>query len=204
MKIFTIILCACMLAVPMGSVVHAAPQKISTTKDYYGDLWFSVEHNDPDHVRKVLRKDKRLVYSVKKGLTPYLYSVQKGYRKMAWMLVDEFWAHAYDRCAWGNALHVAIENQDFPMLKLTMKAAQMDFDEGLLDRLINEQRYNRKPDQKRADLNTPLHVAAQYCNRPIYDYLVSFGASEKTINADWKTAAEILATCPPEKPKNKK
>ncbi len=189
-----------LLAVETGAVVNASPEKAPSTTDKYADFWYAVEHNDSTQVRKLLRQDKRLVFSFKKGMTPYLYSVKNGNRQMAWMLADEFWAHVYDRCAWGNAIHIAAENQDFPMLKLTMKAAQMD---DLLEQLIDEQRYSTKPNQKKADLNTPLHIAALHCNREMYDYLVSFGASETKVNADFKTAEEILATCP-KQPKEKK
>ncbi|MBR3631764.1 MAG: hypothetical protein IKN49_01675 [Elusimicrobiaceae bacterium] len=203
MRMISLILMSLLLAVETGAVVNAAPQKAFTTTDKQAEFWYAIEHNDTTHVRKLARKDKRLVYSFKKGMTPYLYSVKNGNRKMAWMLADEFWAHAYDRCSWGNAIHIAVENQDFPMLKLTMKVAQMDFNEDLLEQLINEQRHSAKPDQKRADLNTPLHIAALHCNREMYDYLVSFGANETKVNINFKTAAEILATCP-KQPKEKK
>ena len=190
-----------LLFIPMlGWSVVRAPGAMPSTKDVRTEFWQAVVTNDVTRAKKALRKDKSLVFASQNGRTGYLLAVEKGNKKMAWFLVESF-SRLNASCERGNALHIAVENQDFGMIKLVMKAAQ-DEDEELLTRLINSPRLTAKQGQNKADMNTPLHIAALLCDRDIYNYLVSFDGNEKARNANFQTPKEILETCPPE-PKEK-
>lgn len=193
-KIIFILLCL-LLCPGWGWAAWSLTSDVDSDKDIRKQFWQAVLSNNTEKAKKLIRREKSLVFiSNQAGRTGYLLAVEKGNKKMAWFLAESF-SHTQAKCERGNALHIAVENKDFSMLKLAMKAAQVQ-DEDLLPRLINTPRATAKRGQMAADMNTPLHLAALNCERQMYRYLVQFGGNEKAINAKLQTPPELLKACP--------
>lgn len=159
------------------------------------DIFSAVNGGNVAAVRQMLGKNPRLVLEVNgKGLTPFLLAVQKKDLDMAYLLIKSS-ARLTARCGKGNALHIAVANQDEPMIKLILKEAAAK-DPTLPERLVNHQRNLYDASSLTSDDgNTPLHVAAKRCDRRIYNYLLAYGADDSLSNKMDKTPSEIIVSC---------
>lgn len=159
------------------------------------DIFTLVKRSDRAGVQRLLAKKPRLVLETNpKGQTPLLLAVQQKDLDMAYLLIKSS-ARLTARADKGNALHIAVANQDEPMIKMLLKEAAAK-DASLPARLINHQRSLYSPSSLTSeDGNTPLHLAAQRCNKRIYNYLKSLGGDDSLTNAMNKTPAESMENC---------
>lgn len=159
------------------------------------DIFAAVNKGSVTDVQRMLAKNPRLVLDTnKQGLTPFLSAVQKKDLDMAYLLIKSS-SRLTARCGKGNALHIAVANQDEPMIKLILKEAAAK-DPSLPARLVNHARSLYDASSLTSDDgNTPLHVAAQRCNMRIYKYLLAYGADDSLSNGMNKTPSEIITSC---------
>ena len=149
-----------------------------------------------DRVEQMIAKDKMLVFTTnRQGLTPFLIAVENRDVKMAALLADYF-ARLNDTAGPGNAFHIAAANNDDAMVRLLLQLMNEE-DPALPRHMLNMPRL--PTNSATNDRNTPLHLAAQNCNRPLYRLLVANGAQPGLRNAAGKTPAQLLQACPPEK-----
>ena len=161
----------------------------------------AVRSGNSQRVEEMLAKDKILVFSTdKQGLTPFLVAVQTRNLKMTSLLADYF-ARLGNTAAPGNAFHIAVSNEDEPMVRLLVRLTSEE-DSNMPQYLINMPR--QRNNSALADKNTPLHLAAQKCNFRIYQYLVKNGANPNVRNSIGKTPKQIISACPKPEAKKKK
>lgn len=160
------------------------------------EFFMAVRAGNEATVKKMLRKSKELVFLAdEEGRTPFLAAVEDKNVSMAYLLA-EYWSRLTVLSDKGNAVHIAVLNEDSAMVKMLVHVAARE-DPQLAQRLVNAPRATKGKGQwAGADLNTPLHLAAQKCNRDIYQYLISRGAEPDRRNAAWETPQQILARCP--------
>ncbi len=159
------------------------------------DIFTLIKRSDRAGVQRVLAKNPRLVLETNpKGQTPLLLAVQQKDLDMAYLLIKSS-ARLTARADKGNVLHIAVANQDEPMIKMLLKEAAAK-DASLPARLINHQRSLYNPSSLTSeDGNTPLHLAAQHCNKRIYNYLKSLGGDDSLSNSMNKTPSESMENC---------
>ncbi len=173
--------------------------------DRGADFFVAVRSGDRDEVKRMIAKDKTLVFITdRRGMTPFLTAVESRDLEMTYLLADYF-SRLGDSSTAGNAMHIAVNNEDEPMLRLLVRLAA-DEDPDMPRHLINmpRMRENAPRTSVANDRNTPLHLAAKKCNFQIYKYLLDHGANPKARNAAGKTPAQLLSVCPKPKPAAKK
>ena len=127
-----------------------------------------------------------------RGMTPFLVAVETRNLKMVSLLADSF-SRLGNIAQPGNALHIAVSNDDEPMVRLLVRLSSEE-DPALTKRLLNMRRRGDKEEIN--DRNTPLHLAAKRCNFSIYQYLLKNGANPDMRNAMGKTPKQLLSVCP--------
>lgn len=159
------------------------------------DIFKAVKNGDKSTVLAMLKKHPKLVLSRdSKGKTPLLVAVEQKNVAMADLLLrrgSRFTA----KSAKGTPLHVAVLNQDEPMIQLILTSAAKVGTE-LPARLCNTPRdlYDEMSFSSE-DGSTPLHLAAKQCNTKIYNYLVAHGGNPNLQNNSEKTPAQLLNNC---------
>ena len=169
------------------------------------EMFWAVQNGNRSAVKRLLAQDKTLVYGQDaQGMTPFLIAVQNGDLDMAVLLADAFSRLDTD-CPLGNAVHIAVLNEDAAMLRVLFQLCDEE-DPDLATLMLNMRRHWGAPKSKTNDGNTPLHLAALKCHRPMYQFLVANGASPTVRNNQGKTPAQLLTACPPEpqKPERRK
>ena len=159
------------------------------------EIFAAVRSGNRTEVKRLVSKNKTLVFATdKRGMTPFLRAVEAKDLDMAYLLADYF-SRLTDSGASGNAMHIAVNNEDEPMIKLLFRLAAEE-DPGLPKQLINMPR-SREDDTSltSSDRNTPLHVAANKCNARIYKYLVANGANPDVVNSYGQTPRQIMISC---------
>ncbi len=158
------------------------------------EAFFSaVRNGNSKRVEEMVAKDKTLVFTVdKRGMTPFLVAVETRNLKMV-SLLSEYFSRLGNTAAPGNALHIAVTNDDEPMVRLLVQLTSEE-DSELPKYLINMPR--QKNNSAVNDRNTPLHLAAKRCNFSIYQYLLKNGANPDMRNAMGKTPKQLLSVCP--------
>lgn len=179
----------------------------SLASDAFGTVYYSsgqgtedeffkaVKQSDQTSVLRHLNKNPKLVLAMDEhSMTPFLLAVSKKDREMVNLLAQKS-SRLTARGEKGNAFHIAAANQDEPMIKLLTRLAQAK-DANLPRNMLNHQRnVYVSTSYYSNDGNSPLHVAAQKCNRRIYNYFVSLGADESVQNSLQKTPREIMVNC---------
>lgn len=162
-----------------------------------GNIFVAVQNGNRAAVKRLLAKDKTLVYQQDaRGMTPFLEAVFVRDLDMAVLLADAF-SRLDANCSQGNAMHLAVLNEDAAMLRVLMQLCDEE-DPNLTNSLLNMPRHWGGPQSKTDDGNTPLHLAALKCHRPMYQFLVANGAKPTVRNSRGKTPAQLLKSCPPE------
>lgn len=161
--------------------------------DILGASFFAVVRSgDTDKAEEMIRADKTLVFVEEPGgMTAFLAAVKNKDVKMAQLLADSF-SRLDVRTAEGNAVHLAVINNDEAMLRMLF-AFMDEVEPDLFEYLANAPRGSRT--SPASDRNTPLHLAALNCNRTIYDFLVQHGANEKALNRRRQTPKRLLSFC---------
>lgn len=161
--------------------------------DILGASFFAVVRSgDTDKAEEMIRADKTLVFVEEPGgMTAFLAAVKNKDVKMAQLLADSF-SRLDVRTEEGNAVHLAVINNDEAMLRMLF-AFMDEVEPDLFEYLANAPRGSRT--SPASDRNTPLHLAALNCNRAIYDFLVQHGASEKNLNRRRQTPKRLLSFC---------
>ena len=160
-------------------------------------IFTAVHSGNREEVERLLSKDKTLVYQQdEQGMTPFLAAVESQDLDMAVLLADYF-SRLDANAAPGNALHIAVLNEDAPMLRVLFQLFDEE-DPDLASFLLNAPRRWGAPGSPSNDGNTPLHLAALKCHRPMYQFLVANGAKPTVRNRVGKTPAQLLKACPPE------
>ena len=151
-----------------------------------------VRAGDTDKAEEMLRADKTLVFVEEPdGTTAFLAAVKNKDVKMARLLADSF-SRLDVRTNGGNALHLAVSNNDEEMLRMLF-AFMDEVEPELFESLANEPRGSRI--SPASDRNTPLHLAALNCNRAIYGFLAAHGANEKILNRRRQTPRYLVTSC---------
>lgn len=142
-------------------------------------------------LKNAVKKDKRLMLATDKyGNTLIITAAIYGKNALIKYL-DSQWPNWNRSNMYGeNALHAAIRFKHPGTAKLIVSLAAQDPDTALKEFISLPERTQRQ---------TPLHLAAQSCDRDLYAFLVSWGADDKKPNAQRHSAAKILARCPAEK-----
>ena len=167
------------------------------------EMFWAVQNGNRSAVKRLLAQDKTLVYGQDaQGMTPFLIAVQNGDLDMAVLLADAFSRLDTD-CPLGNAVHIAVLNEDAAMLRVLFQLCDEE-DPDLATLMLNMRRHWGAPKSKTNDGNTPLHLAALKCHRPMYQFLVANGANPTVRNNKGKTPAQLLTACPPEPQKPEK
>ena len=163
----------------------------------------AVRNGNSSQVERMLEKDKTLVFlKDRNGMTPFLLAVQTRNLKMT-DLLSEYFARLNDSAVMGNAVHIAVLNEDEPMIRLILRLASEE-DTEMPAYLLNMPRKQAGVKSAVAnDKNTPLHLAAQKCNFRIYQYLLNNGANDSVLNAAGKTPKQIISACPKPQTKEK-
>ena len=203
MRKVLVLIILCLIALPSIAVVRVAGSDPYANKDINKEFWAAIEKNDTNKVKKLIQKDKSLVFAKNdKGMTGYLRAVEKHFKAMAWLLGKNF-SKENERGPRGNALHMAVEDRDLSMAQVVLSVSQLEGDENMVN-LINAPRLGvpKKAASYSKDMDTPLHIAAELCDFAIYEYLVSMGGNPNKINGAFEKPKDILATCPP--PEEKK
>ncbi|MBD9149883.1 MAG: ankyrin repeat domain-containing protein [Spirochaetia bacterium] len=158
-----------------------------------GAAFFAVVRSgDTDKAEEMLRADKTLVFVEEPdGTTAFLAAVKNKDVKMARLLADSF-SRLDVRTNGGNALHLAVSNNDEEMLRMLF-AFMDEVEPELFESLANEPRGSRI--SPASDRNTPLHLAALNCNRAIYGFLATHGANEKILNRRRQTPRSLVTSC---------
>lgn len=158
-----------------------------------GAAFFAVVRaGDTDKAEEMLRADKTLVFVEEPdGTTAFLAAVKNKDVKMARLLADSF-SRLDVRTNGGNALHLAVSNNDEEMLRMLF-AFMDEVEPELFESLANEPRGSRI--SPASDRNTPLHLAALNCNRAIYGFLAAHGANETILNRRRQTPKRLLSFC---------
>lgn len=158
-----------------------------------GAAFFAVVRaGDTDKAEEMLRADKTLVFVEEPdGTTAFLAAVKNKDVKMARLLADSF-SRLEVRTNGGNALHLAVSNNDEEMLRMLF-AFMDEVEPELFESLANEPRGSRI--SPASDRNTPLHLAALNCNRAIYGFLAAHGANEKILNRRRQTPKRLFSSC---------
>ncbi len=158
-----------------------------------GAAFFAVVRSgDTDRAEEMLRADKTLVFVEEPdGTTAFLAAVKNKDVKMARLLADSF-SRLDVRTNGGNALHLAVSNNDEEMLRMLF-AFMDEVEPELFESLVNEPRGSRI--SPASDRNTPLHLAALNCNRAIYGFLAAHGANEKILNRRRQTPRYLVTSC---------
>ena len=165
-----------------------------------GEFFTAVRNGNNRRVEEMIGKDKTLVFAKNKdGMTPFLVAVETQNLKMVSLLADYF-SRLDNVAAPGNAMHIAVSNNDEPMVRLLVRLTAEE-DASLPKHLFNMPRRSREASLN--DSNTPLHLAAQKCNFRIYNYLLQHGANPSLRNASGQTPKQIISACPQPKPANK-
>ena len=158
-----------------------------------GAAFFAVVRaGDTDKAEEMLRADKTLVFVEEPdGTTAFLAAVKNKDVKMARLLADSF-SRLDVRTNGGNALHLAVSNNDEEMLRMLF-AFMDEVEPELFESLANEPRGSRI--SPASDRNTPLHLAALNCNRAIYGFLAAHGANETILNRRRQTPKRLFSSC---------
>lgn len=158
-----------------------------------GAAFFAVVRSgDTDRAEEILRADKTLVFIEEPdGTTAFLAAVKNKDVKMARLLADSF-SRLDVRTNGGNALHLAVSNNDEEMLRMLF-AFMDEVEPELFESLANEPRGNRI--SLDSDRNTPLHLAALNCNQRIYRFLAAHGANETILNRRRQTPKRLFSFC---------
>lgn len=159
------------------------------------EIFAAVRSGNRTEVKRLVSKNKTLVFATdKRGMTPFLTAVEAKDLDMAYLLSDYF-SRLGDSAAPGNAMHIAVNNEDEPMIKLLFRLTSEE-DPELPKQLINMPR-SREDEISitSSDRNTPLHIAAKKCNARIYKYLVANGANPDAFNSYNQTPRSIMAAC---------
>ena len=165
------------------------------------EMFAAVNNGNRAAVKRLLAQDKTLVYiQDRQGMTPFLIAVQNRDLDMTVLLADAFSRLDVDASA-GNAMHLAVLNEDAAMLRVLLQLCDEE-DPELAVFMLNMRRHWGGPKSPTNDGNTPLHLAALKCHRPMYQFLVANGARPDVRNNKGKTPAQLLKACPPE-PKQK-
>ena len=205
MKKALLLMILCLTALPSLSVVRLAGSDPYANKDLRKEFWEAVEINDTEKVKKLIKRDKSLVFAKNdKGRTGFLRAVEKHFKSMAWLL-GKNWSRINEQCPRGNALQIAVEDRDFGMVQLVLSVAQLDSDDAMIG-LINAPRIDvpKESASFSKSLDTSLHIAAELCDYGIYDYLVAMGGNADRVNSAFQKPKDILATCPPPEKKQGK
>lgn len=161
------------------------------------EMFAAVNNGNRAAVKRLLAQDKTLVYiQDRQGMTPFLIAVQNGDLDMTVLLADAFSRLDVDAPA-GNAMHLAVLNEDAAMLRVLLQLCDEE-DPELAVFMLNMRRHGGAPKSPTNDGNTPLHLAALKCHRPMYQFLVANGARPDVRNNKGKTPAQLLKACPPE------
>lgn len=161
------------------------------------EMFAAVNNGNRAAVKRLLAQDKTLVYiQDRQGMTPFLIAVQNGDLDMTVLLADAFSRLDVDAPA-GNAMHLAVLNEDAAMLRVLLQLCDEE-DPELAVFMLNMRRHGGGPKSPTNDGNTPLHLAALKCHRPMYQFLVANGAKPTVRNSRGKTPAQLLKSCPPE------
>ena len=178
-----------------GADYYQACPETRCIEDPKADFFKAVKQSDRASVLRLLSKNPKLVLATDEhSMTPFLLAVHRKNREMANLLAQKS-SRLTARGDKGNAFHIAAANQDEPMIKLLTKLTQAK-DAGLTRKMLNYQRNIYMPASYSSnDGNSPLHIAAQKCNRRIYNYYVSLGADESVQNSLKKTPREIMVNC---------
>ena len=158
-----------------------------------GAAFFAVVRaGDTDKAEEMLRADKTLVFVEEPdGTTAFLAAVKNKDVKMARLLADSF-SRLDVRTNGGNALHLAVSNNDEEMLRMLF-AFMDEVEPEVFESLANEPRGSRI--SPASDRNTPLHLAALNCNRAIYGFLAAHGANETILNRRRQTPKRRFSSC---------
>lgn len=183
MKTFTL---SVLLGLFGFSLCHAGPSE---------EIFAAVRNGNRTEVKRLVSKDKTLVFATdKRGMTPFLTAVEAKDLDMAYLLADYF-SRLGDSAAPGNAMHIAVNNEDEPMIKLLFRLTAAE-DPKLPKYLINMPRSREDATSMTSnDRNTPLHVAAKKCNVRIYKFLVANGANPDAANSYGQTPRNIMISC---------
>ena len=164
------------------------------------EFFAAVRNGNSQRVEEMLSKNKILVFTAdKRGMTTFLVAVETRNLKMVSLLADSF-SRLGNIAQPGNALHIAVSNDDEPMVRLLVRLSSEE-DPALTKRLLNMRRRGDKEEIN--DRNTPLHLAALKCNFRVYNYLLEHGANPTLPNSKGKTPKQIISACPKPKPAKK-
>lgn len=157
------------------------------------DILAYIRSGSTEEVKETVRKDKSAIFVTDRyGNTLFVLAARYGHNAILSFLNDE-WAQWSRVNRYGeNALHAAIRYQHPSTAALVISLAEKDPD------LEFDTFINRKD---LVNFSTPLHLAAQNCDRQLYDLLVQHGADPKRLNKNRRTPASLLKACPPPKKK---
>lgn len=153
------------------------------------DILAYIRSGSTEEVKATVRKDKSAIFVTDAyGNTLFILAARYGHNAILSFLNDE-WAQWARANRYGeNALHAAIRYQHPSTAALVVSLAEKDPD------LEFDAFINRKD---LVNFSTPLHLAAQNCDRQLYDLLVQHGANPKLLNKNRQTPSAMLKTCPP-------
>ena len=183
MRKILLLIMMCCIALPSAAVVRVAGSDPYANRDIRKEFWAAVDTNDTAKVKKLIQKDKSLVFAKNdKGMTGYLRAVEKHFKAMAWLLGQNF-SRVNEQGPRGNALHMAVEDRDLSMVQLVLSVSQLEDDESMID-LINAPRLGvpKKAASYSKDMDTSLHLAAELCDFEIYNYLTRMGGNPNRLN----------------------
>ncbi|GEM_PF-1798333 len=133
------------------------------------DIFKAAEKGDVELARKVIAQNKAVVFDKNKsGDSALIVAVENGHTDVVDFLVKNF-ARLSEASGKGNVFHVAVQTQNMDMLKHLVKLARED------GRLALMLEYKGNVAGQKQPL-TPLGLAAENCNKEMYDYLISVGA----------------------------
>lgn len=156
------------------------------------DIFKAIASGDLVLAQQIMRQNKAAVFAKNaQGLTPLLAAVKARNLDMVNAFASNM-GRLTDLSSEGNALHLAVKQQDIEMVQLLVRLAQADKSLSLM--------LEAKTVAPNKQMMTPLGFAGLSCNKEIYDYLVSVGASPGTVSKDssllgFYSPVELIRKC---------
>jgi len=149
------------------------------------DIFKAAQTGDLELARRVLAQNKAVLFDKnREGDTPLLVAVANGHMDIVDFCIQNG-ARLFEASGRGNIFHISVQTQNMDMLKHLVQFARQ---EGRLAMMLEY-----KANLAGRKQLTPLGLAAVFCNKEMYDYLISVGA-KPGVHAD---NPSILGTISP-------
>ncbi len=155
------------------------------------DIFKAAEDGDLEKINSVLDEFGTVITSrvdPKRGITAFLLAVKNDHPEAAQLLLD-YGARIFATSPLGNAFHIAAQSGNVEILKMLVdQARRSGHFVMMLEYSTTINRFDGTPIENISTLPdgkntikvkasfTPLGLAAYFCNKEVYDYLVSLGA----------------------------